>query len=296
MKTYAEVVFEGLSPELNDVLIARLSEAGFDGFLEEGGTLKAYQNQSLLNREVLEGISSEYGCSYRLNQIEEENWNATWESSFSPVIVEDFVAVRADFHEVVKGVEYEIIITPKMSFGTGHHATTWLMMKAMRDIHTLQKSTLGESTLGESTLGEWGGREVVDYGTGTGILAILAEKMGADRVLAIDNDPWSIDNATENLARNSCTRVELELGESIPGGKQFDVVLANINKHILLAHCQGICDAVKAGGLLLMSGILREDLEDMERSFGLYLGKPLKVEERNNWLMIAFSKGPIAQG
>jgi ribosomal protein L11 methyltransferase len=134
----------------------------------------------------------------------------------------------------------------------------------------------------------------VDYGTGTGILAILAEKMGAGRVLAIDNDPWSIDNATENLARNGSTKIRLELGEIIPGGQQFDIVLANINKHILLAHCQGICDAVKPGGLLLMSGILREDLEDMKMSFGLYLGQPLTVEERNNWLMIAFSKGSAA--
>ncbi len=287
MKTYAEVVFEGLSPELSEVLIARLAEAGFDGFLEEGTSLKAYQDLQALDLVALESISSEYGCNYRLNQIEEENWNANWESSFSPVIVENFVAVRADFHEVVKGVEFEVIITPKMSFGTGHHATTWLMMKAMRDLD-LQNLDLQNLDLGGRG---FGGANVVDYGTGTGILAILAEKMGAGHVLAIDNDPWSIDNASENLARNGCSKVELELGERIPEGRQFDVVLANINKHILLAHCQGICASVKPGGLLLMSGILRGDLEDMERSFGLYLGKPLAVEERNNWLMIAFSKG-----
>jgi ribosomal protein L11 methyltransferase len=285
MKTYAEVIFDVLMPELNDVLIARLSEAGFDGFLEEGPSLKAYQDFGALDSAFLDGLSTEYGCQYLVNRIEEENWNASWESSFSPVIVENFVAIRADFHDVVKDVEYEIVITPKMSFGTGHHATTWLMMKAMRDLHTLQKSTLGESTLGE-----WRRRDVVDYGTGTGILAILAEKMGAEHVLAIDNDPWSIDNATENLARNGCSKIRLEMGENIPGGLQFDIVLANINKHILLAHCQGICNAVKPGGLLLMSGILREDLEDMEKSFGSYLGKPISVDERNNWLMIAFSK------
>ena len=290
MKTYAEVVFEGLSPELNDVLIARLAEAGFDGFLEEGNSLKAYQDQQALDLTFLDGLCSDYGCSYRLNQIEEENWNASWESSFSPVVVENFVAVRADFHEVVKGVEYEIIITPKMSFGTGHHATTWLMMKAMRNLDLQNLDLQGRGFGGRG----FGGAEVVDYGTGTGILAILAEKMGAGRVLAIDNDPWSIDNATENLARNGSTKIRLELGEIIPGGQQFDIVLANINKHILLAHCQGICDAVKPGGLLLMSGILREDLEDMKMSFGLYLGQPLTVEERNNWLMIAFSKGPAA--
>jgi ribosomal protein L11 methyltransferase len=287
MKTYSEIVFDRVSPELLDILVARLADAGYDGFLEEGDTLKAYLNEEALDLSVPDALSAEYNCSYKVKQVAEENWNASWESSFSPVVVDDFVAVRADFHDIVKNVEYEIVITPKMSFGTGHHATTWLMLQAMRDLY-LQGADLGGADLG--------GRGVVDFGTGTGILAILAEKMGAGRVLAIDNDNWSIDNATENLARNGCEKIELRLGESIPPGNQFDLVLANINKHILLAHCRSICEAVKTGGSLIMSGILAEDRDDMETAFGLYLGKPVKVEERNNWLMIAFFKGAANQG
>ncbi len=282
MKTYSEIIFDRVSPELLDILVARLADAGYDGFLEEGDTLKAYQNEEALDLSALDALCKEYNCRYKVNRVAEENWNATWESSFSPVVVDDFVAVRADFHEIVQGVEYEIVITPKMSFGTGHHATTWLMLKALQGT-ALQGAALQ-------------GREVVDFGTGTGILAVLAEKMGAGRVLAIDNDTWSIDNATENLARNSCEKIELRLGESIPQGRQFDLVLANINKHILLAHCRSISEAVKTGGMLIMSGILSEDLGDMEAAFELYLGKPVKVEERNNWLMIAFSKGAANQG
>jgi ribosomal protein L11 methyltransferase len=287
MKTYSEIVFDRVSPELLDILVAKLAEAGYDGFLEEGDTLKAYQNEEALDISALDALCKEYNCGYQVNRVAEENWNASWESSFSPVVVGDFVAIRADFHDVVRNVKYEIVITPKMSFGTGHHATTWLMLKAMYDF-SLQGAALQETALQ--------GKEVLDFGTGTGILAILAEKMGAGRVLAIDNDSWSIDNATENLARNSCEKIELRLGESIPLGSQFDLVLANINKHILLEHCRSISGAVKPGGLLIMSGILSEDLGDMEAAFGLYLGKPVKVEERNNWLMIAFSKGAASQG
>jgi ribosomal protein L11 methyltransferase len=137
---------------------------------------------------------------------------------------------------------------------------------------------------------------VLDFGTGTGILAILAEKMGADRVVAIDNETWSIDNATENLARNKCEKVDLKLGGSIPPGMQFDLVLANINKHILLEHCRSISEAIKTGGMLIMSGILSEDRNDIEQAFSLYLSKPVTVKERNNWLMIAFSNCAANQG
>jgi ribosomal protein L11 methyltransferase len=279
MKAYSEIVFEAVSPELLDILVAKLAEAGYDGFLEEGNTLKAYLGETSLDLTSLQSLSSEYGCRYTVNQVKEENWNAEWESSFSPVVVDDFVAVRADFHEVVKSIEFEIVITPKMSFGTGHHATTWLMIKALRDLQ-------GKDIQG---------KDVLDFGTGTGILAILAEKMGAGPVLAIDIDTWSIDNATENLAGNNCKKIELRLSDSIPPDVQFDLVLANINKHILLEHCRSISKSVKTGGMLIMSGILVEDREDMEAAFGLYLGKPLITEERNNWLMMAFSIGAASR-
>jgi ribosomal protein L11 methyltransferase len=271
MKKYIEFVFTSPGQEVVDMLIASLSEMGFYGFLEEEGSLMAYILPDDLDRKKVEDLASGYGLGYQVNEIREENWNAGWESSFQPVRLGDFAAVRADFHAPVEDVEYEIIITPKMSFGTGHHATTWLMMKSMKDfMHP--------------------GMDVLDFGTGTGLLAILAEKMGAKAVLAIDNDSWSIDNAGENLARNGSSRVELRLADSVPGGMTFDLVLANINKHILLGHCKEICGAVRYGGTLVLSGILPSDVADIERAFDLYMGQPVRVEESNNWSLMAFTK------
>ncbi len=276
MKIYNELSFSGVSPEVADILIAELADAGYHGFLEEEGELKAYVDEQAFNEAVVEAISKRYDCRFVVNQIEEQNWNATWESSFSPVRVGSFAAIRADFHEVVKDVEYEIIITPKMSFGTGHHATTYLVMKAMNDMFGQGQALKGV--------------DVLDFGTGTGVLAILASKMGAKQVVAVDNDSWSINNAGENIEMNGCGNIELSLAEELPTGKTFDLILANINKHILLDHCKAIVMALKPGGTVLLSGILSSDVPDIERAYELYLHNPVLVEERNNWMMMAFSK------
>ncbi len=276
MKIYNELSFSGVSPEVADILIAELADAGYYGFLEEEEALKAYVDEQAFNEAVVEAISKRYDCRFVVNQIEEQNWNATWESSFSPVRVGSFVAIRADFHEVVKDVEYEIIITPKMSFGTGHHATTYLVMKAMNDMFGQGQALKGV--------------DVLDFGTGTGVLAILASKMGAKQVVAVDNDSWSINNAGENIEMNGCGNIELSLAEELPTGKTFDLILANINKHILLDHCKAIVMALKPGGTVLLSGILSSDVPDIERAYELYLHNPVLVEERNNWMMMAFSK------
>ncbi len=135
---------------------------------------------------MLNDLTSSLQLSFSKTIIEETNWNQVWESNFDPVIVDDFVAVRAHFHEPIKNVQHEIVITPKMSFGTGHHATTYMMMQQMREL-------------------DFAGKNVFDFGTGTGVLAILAEKLGAQKVIAIDNDDWSIENADENVKRNNCT-------------------------------------------------------------------------------------------
>jgi ribosomal protein L11 methyltransferase len=282
MKTYIEVVFEGISPEVGDMLVAELAEVRYYGFLVEESQMKAYIDEVSYDAQVAADLAVRYGSVHTINHIEEENWNANWESSFSPVVVNDFVAVRADFHSVVEDVEHEIIITPKMSFGTGHHATTHLVMEAMKAMYG------GES-------GMWG-LNVLDFGTGTGLLAILASKMGAEQVLAIDNDSWSIDNATENIGKNGCGNIELALSGEIPVEKTYDLILANINKHILLANAGAITKALNEGGVVLLSGILVEDVADIERAYESYLGKPINVAERNNWIMMAFSKGAKPQG
>jgi ribosomal protein L11 methyltransferase len=276
MKTYIEVVFEDVAPDVSDILVAELAEAGYSGFLEEDGLLKAYIDEKGYQDPFAAELSARLGAAFTINRIAEENWNATWESSFSPVIVNRFVAVRADFHSIVKDVEYEIVITPKMSFGTGHHATTYLVMEAMEQMYGK-----GEGMKGLS---------VLDFGTGTGLLAILASRMGAGSVVAIDNDSWSINNAAENIGMNGTNSIELALAEEIPAGRTFDLILANINKHILTANVGAIAAAMNKGGVVLLSGILVADVPDIERAYELYFGKPVNTVERNNWVMMAFAK------
>src|SRR6187399_2793810 len=170
----------------NEILIALLSNAGFESFVEEEKMLKAFIKETEFNESSLTGIQEIIPCTYSSTVITPQNWNAKWESSFEPIIVKDFAAIRAGFHNSIKNVKHEIIITPKMSFGTGHHATTYMMIEQMEGLDLMNKA-------------------VVDFGTGTGVLAILAEKMGASTIDAIDNDDWSIENAAENIAANGCT-------------------------------------------------------------------------------------------
>ena len=251
--------------------MAKLSEEGFYGFLEEGeNELRAYINSGQLSMPVIEEFRQEYSFSFSIREIIEENWNALWEASFDPVIVDKYVAIRADFHDIVKDVDHEIIITPKMSFGTGHHATTFLMIQEMQKFN-------------------FTGRSVLDFGTGTGVLAILAAKSGAAKVLAIDNDPWSIENARENAVHNDCRNIQLSLSSKIPDTGGFDIILANINKHILLQYSGTLCESLRPSGILIMSGILAEDRDELEKAYS-QLGKPLIVNEKNNWLLITFRK------
>jgi ribosomal protein L11 methyltransferase len=270
MNSYIELQIGPIDQQTMELLIARLAEIGYDGFLEEEQTLKAYINASLFDAPLVDHLKADIGFTHSIRLIREENWNALWESSFEPVIIDDYVAIRADFHKVVKNVKHEIIITPKMSFGTGHHATTFLVISEMRHWDWLNKS-------------------VLDFGTGTGILAVLAAKEGASSVLAIDNDPWSIENATENIARNKAENIHLALSGEIPPRMGFDIIIANINRHILLEHAQSLCHSLHTGGVLLLSGILKEDLDLMESAF-IGLGKPIRVTEKNNWLLISFMK------
>ena len=186
------------------------------------------------------------GWSSALTRIEEKNWNEEWEKSFRPVVIEGFCAVRADFHDPITDVQYELVITPKMSFGTGHHATTFMLLQAMRSV-------------------PFRGKRVLDFGTGTGVLAILAERLGAGQVLAIDHDDWSIANARENIAGNGCSHTIVEKRDELTGlPGPFDIILANINKHVILEQMSAMEQQLERGGVILLSGLLRNDLEDIE--------------------------------
>ena len=271
MKEFKEVKFNGVTEQITELLIAELSDLGYDGFLEEGDQLTTYIEQSQFDEAIIKEWADRLGLSYGLGNIAEQNWNAAWEQSFEPVIIGTQVAIRASFHQPTPGIEREIVITPKMSFGTGHHATTYLMVKNMLDLNFKD-------------------RTVLDFGTGTGILAILAEMEGARSILAIDNDEWSIDNGRENLAANACTKIKLELKDTLPQGQKFDIILANINRHILLEHAEALADSLEQGGSLLLSGILTEDRNIIVSTFGKALGEPVKEEVERNWMMIRLDR------
>jgi ribosomal protein L11 methyltransferase len=240
MRTYLQLTIPLTRADEAGLLVALLSEAGFDGFEETDAELKAFADAATIDEAQLPALLPD--CKYQTEYIAETNWNARWESSFEPVVVAGFCAIRAAFHAPVSGVQHEIVITPQMSFGTGHHATTQLMIAAMEHL-------------------AFSGKSVFDFGTGTGILAILAHRLGAAQVLAIDNDDWSITNAADNLAANGAEAVALQLSDNIPGARRFDIILANINKNILLAHMAAMVAALQPGGVLLMSGLLTTDQE-----------------------------------
>ena len=245
-------------------LIALLDDYNPSGFEQTDELLKAYFEEKSFDRNAIAKLVE--GYQYTLNEIEEKNWNSLWEQNFQPVVVGDFCAVRAHFHAPIPNVAHEIIITPKMSFGTGHHATTYMMLQQMRDIDFPNKT-------------------VFDFGTGTGILAILAEKLGAAEITAIDVDDWSIENARENFERNACRRISVSLSSSLPQ-QQFDVILANINRNVLLQYMEELVKTVKENGRVLLSGLLAADETDIVTAAeqqGLQL---VKKVERSGWISL----------
>ena len=244
---YVQVEFTPQTAEQNEILVAMLADIGFEGFEENENVLKAFINEAQFDNETLEVFANSNNLSFSLSVIEQQNWNAEWESSFEPVVINKFAAVRASFHEPVKNVQHEIIITPKMSFGTGHHATTFLMMEQMSHLN-------------------FAGKTVLDFGTGTGVLAILAEKMGAALVVAIDNDDWSIDNAKENIVNNNALHISIEKAETINPGRKYDIILANINLNVILQNMKVISQVCKPGAEVLLSGFLIADEAVIETS------------------------------
>ncbi|WP_343674641.1 50S ribosomal protein L11 methyltransferase [Chitinophaga sp.] len=253
--------------EIKDILIAELSEKGFDGFEEQGATLVAYIPEENFNEGEVKALTETYGVTYTSETIKQENWNAVWESNFQPVLVDDFCGIRASFHAPFDPAPlHEIVITPKMSFGTGHHATTASMIKLMQGI-------------------EFRGKKVFDFGTGTGILAILAARMGASIIDAIDIDTWSVENTKENIENNNALPVKVWQADTLKNIRNtYHIVLANINRNILLEFMADMRRLLERDGILLLSGILREDesvILEAARKNGLVLETVL---DKDNWL------------
>lgn len=272
---YLQFEFNDISEAIAEMLAAELSSIdNFEGInFDDNSMLVCY----VFNDEVFNAVSSiaaKYEATFKHYDVEQQNWNAIWESSFEPIIIDEFCHIRAGFHAASDTVfDHEIIITPKMSFGTGHHATTQSVIRLMKNIDFKSKN-------------------VFDFGTGTGILAILASKLGAKHVIANDVDDWCTENTIENCLQNKVANVSATLDsiETIAAAQQFDVVLANINRHILLSHVQHMYAMLANNGQLILSGILLDDVAIIDAA-ALSVGfTKVKELEQNNWVAIHYAK------
>lgn len=270
MKRYLKISIASDSLLEADRQIAELSDIGFYAFEQDEKKLTAYIEEDDFREEVFGKVISDHRLINR-ELVEEENWNEKWEKDFTPVVVKKFAAIRANFHPPFTDVEHDLVITPKMSFGTGHHPTTFLMVEAMEKI-------------------SFRGKEVFDFGTGTGVLAILAEKLGAERVIAVDYDEWSIVNTRENITANHCRRIEVLQADSPAHAGKVDIILANINLHILKKYAADLTNLLNAGGVLLVSGFLSSDVQEMEESFAKFLMNKKHTYTRNEWSCMVFGK------
>lgn len=270
---HTKLSFSVTDQDRKDTLMALLSNLEYEGFEETEEGLNAYVETPALDIAAVNEIAAQLNIPFSSEQIEKRNWNEEWEKNFEPVIINGFCSVRADFHPKPADVEFDIVITPKMSFGTGHHATTASMMTFMKEL-------------------DFKGKQVFDFGTGTGILAILAEQLGAASVLGIDNDEWSIENAIENCERNNATKVVIRISpiESLEKAEQYDIILANINRHILLEYMNNMFGLLKDGGTLLLSGILPEDISMIMESATASGFRFEKEMIENNWVCMQFGK------
>jgi len=267
---YTRITLSNVNEDQQDILVAQLSELGFEGFEHHPDQLMAYINEEEFSDAALKEITGE--MPFVTETIAQQNWNAVWESNFEPVIVDGFCVIRADFHTVDVQTPYEIIITPKMSFGTGHHATTQLVMMLMKEL-------------------DFTGKQVFDFGTGTGVLAILAEKLGADYILGADNDEWAVNNALENTDRNACSKITIiqNLTEQLPSVSS-DITLANINRHVLLRYMSELYENLNENGHLVLSGILVEDREIITKSAIEAGFTEIAARDLNNWMAMVFKK------
>ena len=274
MSTTIQVSIDVADEAIKDMMIAELADLGFDGFEETETGLLSYVALAGFDGELTSGLEelvNRYELTYTSNAIDKQNWNALWESNFEPVLVDDFVGVRANFHDSFNGgVEHDIIITPKMSFGTGHHGTTYSVMQLMRGIDFANKS-------------------VFDFGTGTGLLAILAHKLGAVDILAVDNDDWCIENASENIVVNNTQSIEIEKVDNAKLNKKFNIIIANINKNIILDNLAFLAEATVPGGVVLLSGLLVEDEPEIEAACAALGWKHQETRTRNNWIALHYS-------
>lgn len=256
-----------------DILVAELGEIGFESFAETEEGLNAYIQKTDWNPKILEDLqilnSDEFEIKFSFEEIEQTNWNEEWEKNFNPIIVDDICSVRAPFHKKPQ-TKYDIVIEPKMSFGTGHHETTHMMIQ-----HILKNDFKDKS--------------VLDMGCGTGILAILAEMKGAKPIDAIDYDNWCYLNSLENVERNACKHITVLEGDAnLLKNRSYDIIIANINRNILLNDINTYASCLYKNGSLFLSGFYKDDISSIEDECHKYGLKLVDTIEQNHWVALKF--------
>ncbi len=265
-------------PELVDLLIAELAECNYDSFLETESGFETYCAADAFDKAEFQRVLDKYRTqgeiSYATQTVEEQNWNAVWESNFEPIIVADQCRVRASFHAAEPSYPYDIVINPKMSFGTGHHATTYLMLREQLSI-------------------DHPGKRVMDAGCGTGILSIMAHRRGAASVLAFDTDSWAVENSQENFGLNEATAIQLFQGTvaDVADPDPFDIILANINRNVLLDEMAQYVQYLTPGGTLLLSGFYEEDLPLLRKATAAQGLIEVRTDSRDQWAVLLVRKG-----
>ena len=261
------------SPNLSNYLISWLFEFGFDSFQELADGFEGSCEKKKFDEGKIKKYLSNYSAvSYIIKEQEKINWNQEWEKNYDPIIIHDTCIVRATFHDPQPQFHYEIIITPKMSFGTGHHATTHQILNYQLHLDHLNKN-------------------VLDVGTGTGVLAIMAQKRGASNITSTDIDDWCIENSRENFSLNKVTNVQLIQGQIAEVNKKnFDIIIANINKNILLEQIEMYADRLKIGGELILSGFYEEDIDDLLAEGKKYNLQKKEFTVKNRWAMLGLIK------
>ncbi|WP_340203065.1 50S ribosomal protein L11 methyltransferase [Ascidiimonas sp. W6] len=256
-----------------DILAAQLGILGFESFLSEEDSLMAYIPETDWKPEILEELyflkNPNFTTKFTYKQIEQQNWNEEWEKNFHPIVVNDQCSVRAPFHEI-PSTKFDIVIEPKMSFGTGHHETTHMMIEHILKLNVKDKT-------------------VLDMGCGTGILAILADMKGAKKVDAIDIDNWCYQNSLENIERNNCQNTSVYEGDSsLLNAQKYDLIIANINRNILLEDIKVYTKVLSGKGILLLSGFYEKDIIIIDECCVKYSLKLTEKLEKNSWVSLKY--------
>jgi ribosomal protein L11 methyltransferase len=267
------------SEEIADIIVCELCELDFESFDTESEYVKAYipenkfDNKKIEDSMIINHLKKEYDIKFSIQKIENKDWNAEWEANFQPIVIKDIVCVRGSFHPKNENCKYDVVINPKMSFGTGHHSTTALMLEHISE-------TVKE------------GSKILDMGCGTSLLGIFASKCGAKEIVGIDIDEWAYNNSLENIELNSITNMKLMLGdaERLKELESFDIIFANINRNILINDMHYYVSHLENGGNLIMSGFYSQDLKLIKEEATRQGLRYIEHKEDNNWVAVKFVK------